>query len=179
MRRTDLVLLASILALALIPACGDEGGGSADGGNTGPASAGPGAGAAAKGQLTAVVEEYLAATKAGDVDRVFATFSTEMTGAMEKQMTYLGDNPREMLGESWRKAAAGMEYTVAGEEFGRFDHLGVPSGQVVVQSVGNDRDDELTFTLLKREGKWGISVIESRNQAEEARRALEEMEKNR
>jgi hypothetical protein len=117
MAKAGLLLTAILLATTLFPACGD-------GGSDTPQQAGKQAGGdfslpdqnpADQGKPSAVVAEFYAAMKEGDLDRIFATYTPEMLKGMENQLTFLGENPREQMAEGLKTRGRALTYEILGE----------------------------------------------------------------
>jgi hypothetical protein len=179
-------LITCLLALALVSACGgDEGGGETQEGGPPPVQVeGDAQGlfrdnTAEKGKLEAAIAEYYAAMKAGDVDRVFETFAPGMVTAIEQQMSYMGDNPRDALAETWKSSAANLTHEVLEEDFQQLDKDGVQQAMAKVKTVTDGVDDDIEFWFQKLDGRWRITMMDSRRLREEARAGLEALERDR
>ncbi len=170
-----LVLVACLVVLALAASCGGDDGvdkaGNAGAGTSkvdGDAQATSGSSTAEQGKLKAVIDAYYTAMQAGDIDGTFKVMTKRMIASVETTMSFLGENPKEKLAESYKSSMAGFTWEVLEEDFTRKDFKGEQQPQARVKTVHEGKDDLVVFSFAKVAGQWRIATAESRNATEAA-----------
>lgn len=174
MNRGVLFLSVCFLGVVSLPACGDKGNGEASSFE-----------AEERGLLKALIDEHYSACRAGDLDRIFATFTAEMVGNFEQQMAQLGENPRETMSSSYKASYDNVEHKILGVNLGLPEYQGEAYGRVIVEvkrnvpgaapSAGDaaPNEDQISFLVVKRNGTWVIASVMSRHQQEAGKKGAE------